>query len=62
LHCCLPCYTLQCQFTGAGASNVVERIGGDQGNIHFTGIGAYNKVSNSANRGSIDLLLYAPQH
>jgi hypothetical protein len=32
-------------FTGAGASNVVERIGGDQGDIHFTGIGAYNKVS-----------------
>jgi hypothetical protein len=40
-------------FTGAGASNVVERIGGDQGDIHFTGIGAYNKVTNSANRGSI---------
>jgi hypothetical protein len=35
------------------ASNVVERIGGDQGDIHFTGIGAYNKVTNSASRGSI---------
>jgi hypothetical protein len=40
-------------FTGAGASNVVERIGGDQGDVRFTGVGAYNKVSNSANRGSI---------
>jgi hypothetical protein len=35
-------------FTGAGASNVVERIGGDQGDVRFTGVGAYNKVSNSA--------------
>jgi hypothetical protein len=42
-------------FTGAGASNVVERIGGDQGDIHFTGIGAYNKVTNSASRGKLNI-------